>query len=149
MLFVTGHTEKILGCNLHEYKGSNLAQVRGFPGGSVVKNPPAMQETQAPSRGQEDPLEEDMATHSRTGLTEATKRTHTRSTSTVIQNFTQMCKMTRVERLMFQTGEATKHEMWIHFSSFPLLGTQDENYLLTAQTGRKRVGHNLSNNDRV
>ena len=149
MLFVTGHTEKILGCNLHEDKGSNLARVRGFPGGSVVKNPPEMQEKQAPSRAQEDPVEEDMATHSRTGLTEATKRTQTHSTSTVVQNFTQMRKMTRVERLTFQTGEATKHEMWIHFSSFPLLGTQDKNYLLTAQTGRKWVGHNLSNNDRV
>ena len=27
----------------------------GFPGGSVVKNPPAMQETQVQSLGQEDP----------------------------------------------------------------------------------------------
>ena len=29
-----------------------------------VKNPPAMQETQFPSLGQEDPLEKEMATHS-------------------------------------------------------------------------------------
>ena len=39
----------------------------GFPGGSVVKNSPAMQdmqETQVLSLGQEDPLEEGMATHS-------------------------------------------------------------------------------------
>ena len=39
----------------------------GFPGGSVVKNPPATlepQETQVRSLGREDPLEEDMATHS-------------------------------------------------------------------------------------
>ena len=39
----------------------------GFPGGTVVKNPPAMQETQAmqlQSLDQEDPLEEGMATHS-------------------------------------------------------------------------------------
>ena len=35
-----------------------------FPDGSVVKNPPAMQETQFRSLGQEDPLEEEMATHS-------------------------------------------------------------------------------------
>ena len=38
----------------------------GFPGGSAVKNPPAMQEMQemqVPSLGQEDPLEEGMATH--------------------------------------------------------------------------------------
>ena len=39
----------------------------GFPGGSVVKNPPAMQElqeTKVGSLGWEDPLEEGMATHS-------------------------------------------------------------------------------------
>ena len=36
----------------------------GFPGGSVVKNPPAMQEMQVWSLGQEDTLEEEMVTHS-------------------------------------------------------------------------------------
>ena len=39
----------------------------GFPGGSVIKNPPAMQEpqeTQVWFLGGEDPLEEDMAIHS-------------------------------------------------------------------------------------
>ena len=36
----------------------------GFPSGSAGKNPPAVQETQVRSLGQEDPLEEDMATHS-------------------------------------------------------------------------------------
>ena len=36
----------------------------GFPGGSVVKNQPAVQETQVQSLGREDPLEEEMATHS-------------------------------------------------------------------------------------
>ena len=35
-----------------------------FPGGSVVKNLSAMQETQVRSLGQEDPLEKEMATHS-------------------------------------------------------------------------------------
>ena len=35
-----------------------------FPGGSVVKNLPVMQETQFQSLGQEDPLEKEMATHS-------------------------------------------------------------------------------------
>ena len=30
----------------------------------MVKNPPAMQETQVPSLGQEDALEKEMATHS-------------------------------------------------------------------------------------
>ena len=34
-----------------------------MPGGSGVKNPPAMQETQVQSLG-EDPLEKEMATHS-------------------------------------------------------------------------------------
>ena len=33
-----------------------------FPGGSVVKNPPAMQEIQVRSLGQKDPLKEKMAT---------------------------------------------------------------------------------------
>ena len=36
----------------------------GFPGGSVVKNLPAMQETRVRSLGREDPLEKEMATHS-------------------------------------------------------------------------------------
>ena len=35
-----------------------------FPGGSAIKNPPAMQETWIRSLGQEDPLEKRMATHS-------------------------------------------------------------------------------------
>ena len=40
----------------------------GFPGDSVVKNPPAVQEPQEMQvqfLGQEDPVEEGMATHSR------------------------------------------------------------------------------------
>ena len=36
----------------------------GFPGGSAVENPPATRETQVRSLGGEDPLEEEMATHS-------------------------------------------------------------------------------------
>ena len=35
-----------------------------FPGDSVVKNPPAKQETWVQSLGQENPLEKKMATHS-------------------------------------------------------------------------------------
>ena len=35
-----------------------------FPGGSVVKNPPAMPKTGVQSLGWEDPLEKEMATHS-------------------------------------------------------------------------------------
>ena len=41
--------------------------LKGFLGGSVVRNLPAMQETQetwVQSLGQEEPLEEGMATHS-------------------------------------------------------------------------------------
>ena len=37
---------------------------RGFPGGSVVKNPPTKQEICIQSLGQEDPLEKEMAIHS-------------------------------------------------------------------------------------
>ena len=36
----------------------------GFPAGSAVKKLPAMQETQVPFLGQEDSLEEELATHS-------------------------------------------------------------------------------------
>ena len=36
----------------------------GFPGGSGVKNPPAMQETQVQYLGQEEPLENETTTHS-------------------------------------------------------------------------------------
>ena len=36
----------------------------GFFSGSVVKNPPAIQETQVQSLDGEDPLEKEMATHS-------------------------------------------------------------------------------------
>ena len=35
----------------------------GFPGGSVVKNPPAVQETWVRFLGWEDSLEKEMATH--------------------------------------------------------------------------------------
>ena len=38
--------------------------IKGFPGVSVVKNPPSIQETQVQYLGWEDPMEEDMATHS-------------------------------------------------------------------------------------
>ena len=36
----------------------------GFPGGSVVKNPPAMQETRVGFLGQKEPLEKEMTTQS-------------------------------------------------------------------------------------
>ena len=41
-----------------------LPIMRGFTGGSAVKNLSAMQKTQVQSLGQEDPLEKEMATHS-------------------------------------------------------------------------------------
>ena len=41
-------------------------EVFGFPGGSVVKNPPAMRETWVWSLGGEDPLEKGMTPHSST-----------------------------------------------------------------------------------
>ena len=46
------------------YKFRNRSIISGFPGGSAVKNPPAMQELQVQSLGRDDPLEEGMATHS-------------------------------------------------------------------------------------
>ena len=39
-----------------------VAKSHGFPNGSVVKNPPSMQETWVPSLGRKDPLEKEMAT---------------------------------------------------------------------------------------
>ena len=41
-------------------------QIGDFPMAQVVKNPPAMQETQVQFLGWEDPLEKEMATHSST-----------------------------------------------------------------------------------
>ena len=41
-----------------------IRNILGIPGGSVVKNIPAMQEMWVWSVGQEDPLEKEMATHS-------------------------------------------------------------------------------------
>ena len=39
-----------------------MSDSKDFPGGSVVKNPPAKQETWVQSLEKEDPLEEEMAT---------------------------------------------------------------------------------------
>ena len=41
-----------------------LTAIVGFPGGSVVKNPPVKQKTQVCFLGREDPLEKEMATNS-------------------------------------------------------------------------------------
>ena len=43
---------------------STYIHISGFSSGSVVKNLPAMPETRVRSLGQEDPMEEEMATHS-------------------------------------------------------------------------------------
>ena len=51
----------------HHWKldfAENLMFTKCFPGGSEVKNPPATQKTQFRSLGGEDPLEEEMSTHS-------------------------------------------------------------------------------------
>ena len=42
----------------------HISYILGFPGGSVVNNPPAKQEMRDQSQYQEDPLEGEMATHS-------------------------------------------------------------------------------------
>ena len=46
------------------YKYSVTVFIKGFQGGSVVKNPPAMQETQVRSLSWEDSLEKEKAIHS-------------------------------------------------------------------------------------
>ena len=51
--------------HLHDGKISSSVDDGGFPGGSKVKNMPAVEETWVQSLGWEDPLEEEgMATHS-------------------------------------------------------------------------------------
>ena len=49
---------------LHDGLSSQAKYLQGLPGGSAVKNLPAVQETSVGSLDQEDPLEEEMATHS-------------------------------------------------------------------------------------
>ena len=46
------------------FEASETSGLRQSPGCSLVKNPPAMREPQVQSLGQEDALEEEMATHS-------------------------------------------------------------------------------------
>ena len=50
--------------HIHPLKLVCVTYRMGFPGGSVVKNLPAKQETRVQSLAQEDPLEERTATHS-------------------------------------------------------------------------------------
>ena len=46
------------------YISGFLLSCKGFSGGSEIKNPPAIQETQVQPLGWEDPMEKEMATHS-------------------------------------------------------------------------------------
>ena len=48
----------------HTHTHTHIYIYMGFPGDSVVKNLPAMQETGVPSLGGGDSLEKEMATHS-------------------------------------------------------------------------------------
>ena len=50
--------------NLLKRNSLTIQWLGGFPGGSAVKNPPAVEETRVLSLGQEDPLEKEMATRS-------------------------------------------------------------------------------------
>ena len=61
-MFILGH---IITHNVYEKQISDLLPFPwGFPGGTVVKNRLSMQEPWVRSLGWEDPLEEEMATHS-------------------------------------------------------------------------------------
>ena len=51
-------------CLMFWFFGCKACEILGLPGGSVVKNPPAIQETWVRSLGWDDPLEKEMATHS-------------------------------------------------------------------------------------
>ena len=57
-----------MGYSSWSYKRVGLSDAttnKGFPGGSAVKNPPAVQEAPVPFLGRGDPLEKGTATHSR------------------------------------------------------------------------------------
>ena len=58
--------EGVFACvfKIEEHACMLMHMILGFPGGLVVNHLPAMQETWVPSLGQEDPLEQAMATHS-------------------------------------------------------------------------------------
>ena len=51
-------------CSLCTIDGVQVSLMAGFPGNSLVKSPPAKQEMQVWSLGQEDPPEKEMAAHS-------------------------------------------------------------------------------------
>ena len=51
----------VIAHSFHEY---TIIYLDNFPGGTVVKKPPAVKEMQVPSLGQKDSLEKEMETHS-------------------------------------------------------------------------------------
>ena len=51
-------------CLMFWFFGCKACEILGFPGGSVVKNPTAIQEIWVQSLGWDDSLEKEMATHS-------------------------------------------------------------------------------------
>ena len=64
-LVVSLGTRMAEGFQLWVWRGSVTEVILGIPGGSAVKNPAANAGTWVPSLGREDPLEKEMATHSR------------------------------------------------------------------------------------
>ena len=52
-----------IGMGCQDFTLEGVQSYRGFPGGLVVRNLPAVQKTQIQSLGRENPLEEEVATH--------------------------------------------------------------------------------------
>ena len=66
-VLVTYGSQSLFSVSLEFFFLESQRPRKGFPDGSAVKNPPVMQETWemwVQSLGREDPLEEEMATHS-------------------------------------------------------------------------------------
>ena len=103
-----------------------------LPGGSEGKNPPAMQKTQVQSLGQEDPLEEEMATHCNTrawGIpwTEAPGRlpstvsqSQTRLSTSAPPSVTRVSAVTLGMCLQLQGTRASQQPSWLsgHWLAF-------------------------------
>ena len=68
-----------------------MAMYIWLPCGKEVKNPPAMPETQVRSLGREDPLEEEMATHSSILVTELPGRRQPIGSQRVRHNRAHLC----------------------------------------------------------
>ena len=79
----TGRVEE----QLHKYKRRVLL---GFPSGSAVKNPPAMQEMRVQSLGWEDPLDEGMANPLHYSCPENPRRTWRAMVHRVIKSWTRL-----------------------------------------------------------